>query len=59
MEIISGISSKSLTKGTTFSNYLWIVDAYSKLPDFGMENITKEEAMYKLSYIYFRQDLEN
>ena len=32
-----------------FSNYLWITDAYSKLPKvYAMENITTEEVMGKL-----------
>ena len=32
-----------------FSNYLLIVDAYSKIPKrFGIENITTEEVMEKL-----------
>ena len=32
---------KSLTSDTTFSNYLLIVDAYSKIPKkYGMEKIT-------------------
>ena len=49
MGIITAISSKSLTKYTTFSNYLLIVDAYSKIPKiYGTENITTEEVMYKL-----------
>ena len=34
---------------TTFSNYLFIVDAYSKIPKlYGMENITTAEVMEKL-----------
>ena len=38
MEIIPDISSKSLTKDTTFSNYLLTVDAYYKIPElYGME----------------------
>ena len=49
MGIVPAISNKSLTKENTFSNYLLIVDAYSKLPKmYGMENITTEEAMDKL-----------
>ena len=49
MDIISAIPSKSLTKETTFSNYLLIVDAYSNIPKlYGMENITTEEVMDKL-----------
>ena len=49
MDIIPAISSKNLTKDTTFSNYLLIVYDYfniSKL--YGMENITTEEVMDKL-----------
>ena len=49
MDIISTISSRSLTKYTTFDHYLLFVDAYSKLPKlYGMENITTEEVMDKL-----------
>ena len=41
MDIIPSTAHKSLTKDTTFSNYLLIVDAYSKIPKlYGMENIT-------------------
>ena len=40
---------KMLTSETTFSNYLLIVDAYSKIPKlYGMEIITTEEMMDKL-----------
>ena len=40
---------KKLTSDTTFSNYLLIVDAYSKIPKrYGMEKITTEEVMDKL-----------
>ena len=43
MDIISSIAPKSLTSGTIFSNYLLIVDAYSKIPKlYGMEKITTE-----------------
>ena len=43
MEIIPDISSKILTKDTTFSEYLFIVDAYSKIPKlYEMKNITTE-----------------
>ena len=49
MEIIPAISSKILTKDTTFSNYLLITNDYSKIPKkYGMENITTEKAMDKL-----------
>ena len=51
----SAISSKSLTKHTTFSNYLLIVDSYSKIKKlYGMENITTEEVMYKLDMFLAR-----
>ena len=41
MDIISSTSPKRLTSDTTFSNYLLIVDAYSKIPKlYGMEKIT-------------------
>ena len=49
MDIIPSTASKSLTSDTTFSNYLLIVDAYSKISKlYGMEKITTEEVMDKL-----------
>ena len=49
MDIIPSTAPKSLTSDTTFSNYLLIVDAYSKIPKhYVMEKITTEEVMYKL-----------
>ena len=49
MDIIPYTASKSLTNDTTFSNYLLIVDAYSKIPKlYDMENITSAEVMDKL-----------
>ena len=33
MDIIPSTASKSLTNDTTFSNYLLVVDAYSKIPN--------------------------
>ena len=40
---IPSIPSKSSTKETSFSKYLLIVDAYSKIPKlYGMENVTTE-----------------
>ena len=49
MVIIPARSSKSLTKYTTFVNYILIVDYYSKTEELeGMENITTEEVMNKL-----------
>ena len=48
MDIIPSTAPKSLTSDTTFSNYLLIVDAYSKIPKlYGMEKITTEEVMDK------------
>ena len=48
MDIISAKFSKSLTKDTTSSNYLLIVDDYSNIPKlYGMESITTEEVMDK------------
>ena len=41
MNIIPSTASKSLTSDTTFSNYLLIVDTYSKITKlYGMEKIT-------------------
>ena len=49
MYIIPDISSKNLTRDTIFSNYLLVVDAYSKIPKlYGMENINTEEVIDKL-----------
>ena len=55
MDIIPSIAPKSLTSDTNFSNYLLIVDAYSKMPKlYGMENITTEEVMEKLDMFQSR-----
>ena len=55
MDILPSTAPKSLTSDTTFSNYLLIVDAYSKIPKFyGMENITTEEVMDKLDMFQSR-----
>ena len=41
MDIIPATSPKSLTSDTTFSNYVLIVDAFSKIAKiYGMEIIT-------------------
>ena len=49
MGTIQAISSKNLTKDTTFDKYLLIVDAYYNIPKlYGMKNITTEEVMEKL-----------
>ena len=49
MEIISSIAPKSLTSDTNFSNYFFIVDAYSKIPKlYGMEKFSTEEFMDKM-----------
>ena len=43
MDIIPSTAPTSLTSDTNFSNYLFIVDAYSNIPKlYGMENITTE-----------------
>ena len=43
MDIIPSTAPKILTSDTNFSNYLLIVDAYSKTPKlYGMDNITTE-----------------
>ena len=55
MDIILSTAPKSLTSDTTFSNYLLIVDAYSKTPKlYGMEKITTEEVMEKLDMFQYR-----
>ena len=49
IDIIPSTASKSLTSDTTFSNYLLIVDAYSKITKlYDMEKITTEYFMDKL-----------
>ena len=53
MDIIPSTAPKKLTSDTTFSNYLLIVDAYSKTPKlYGMENITTVEVMDKLDMFH-------
>ena len=55
MDIIPSTASKSLTSFTTFSNYLLIVDAYSKFPKLcGMQKIIIEEVMDKLNMFQSR-----
>ena len=55
MDIVPSTAPKSLTNDTTFSNYLLIVDAYSKIPKlYGMEKITTEEVMKKLDMFQYR-----
>ena len=49
MDIIPSTAPKSLTSDTNFSNYLLIVDSYSKIPKlYCTEKITTEEVMDKL-----------
>ena len=55
MDNILAISQKHLTSETTFSNYILIVDAYSKISKlYGMERITTEEVMDKLDMFQAR-----
>ena len=55
MDIIPSTAPKSLTSDKTFSRYLLIVDAYSKIPKFcGIEKITTEEVMEKLDMFQSR-----
>ena len=55
MDIFPSTSPKSLTSDTTFSNYLFIVDAYSKIPKlYGSEKIKTEEVMDKLDMFQSR-----
>ena len=55
MDIIPPTAPKIRTNDTTFSNYLLIVDAYSKIPKlYGMENITTAEVMEKLDMFQSR-----
>ena len=55
MDLIPSTAPKSLTSDTAFSNFLLIVDAYSKIPKlYGMEKITREEVMEKLDMFQSR-----
>ena len=55
MDIIPSTAPKSLNSDKTFSNYLFIVDAYSNIPKlYGMEKITTEEVMDKLDMFQSR-----
>ena len=55
MDIIPSTAPTFLTSDTSFSNYLLIVYAYSKIPKlYGMEKITKEEVMDKLDMFQSR-----
>ena len=55
MDITLSTEPKNLTSDTTFSNYLLIVGAYSKIPKlYGTEKITTEEVMEKLDMFQSR-----
>ena len=55
MDIIPSTAPKSLTSDITFSIYISIVDAYSKIPKlYGMEKIKTEEVMDKLDMFQSR-----
>ena len=55
MNIILSAAPKSLTSETTFSIYLLIVNAYSKIPkNYGKEKITTEEVMDSLDMFQSR-----
>ena len=55
LDIIPSTTPKILTSDKTFSNYLIIVDAYSKIPKlYGMEKMTTEEVMEKLEMFHSR-----
>ena len=55
MNIIPSTAPKILTSDTTFSNYLLIVNACSKIPKlYGLEKITTEEVMDKLDMFQSR-----
>ena len=55
MDIIPSTAPNFLTSDTTFSNYLLIVDSYSKIPKlYGMEKITTEEVMDNLDMFQSR-----
>ena len=55
MDIIPSKAPKSLTSETTFSNYLLIVDAYSKIPNlYGIKKFSTEEVMDKMDMFQSR-----
>ena len=55
MDIVPSKAPKSWTNDTTFSNYLLIVNAYSKIPKlYVMEKITTKEVMDKLDMFQSR-----
>ena len=55
MDIIPPTALKSLTSDTNLSNYILIVDAYSKITKpHGMEKITTEEVMDNLDMFQSR-----
>ena len=55
MNIIPSTAPKCLTSDTTLYNYLFIVDAYSKIPKlYGMYKITTEEVMDNLDMFQSR-----
>ena len=55
MDLIPSTEPKSLTSDTTFSNYLLIVDAYSKTRKFnGVGKISTEEVMDKRDMFQYR-----
>ena len=55
MYIVTPTAPKILTSDTYFSNYLLIVDAYSKIPKLhGMDKTTIEEVMDKLDMFQSR-----
>ena len=55
MDIIPSAAPTSLTSDTTFSNYLLIVDAYSKIPKlYGMDKINTKKVMDNLDMLQSR-----
>ena len=55
MDIIPSTAPKCFTSDITFSNYLLIFDAYSKIPKlYVMEKITTEEVIKKLDMFQSR-----
>ena len=55
MYIIPSTAPKILTSDSSFSNYLLIIDAYSKIPKlYGMDKIATEEVMDKLDMFQSR-----
>ena len=57
MDIIPSTAPRRLTSDTTFSNYLLIVDDYSKIPNFIVWRISQQKKLWT-NWICSNPDLE-